>query len=100
MIFFKWKLYLAILYTGNTNALFCPRESVTLVVNETFDDYIWSNGMSIPFITVNTDGIYIVTVIDTNDCTTRNIMLQKQTTVYSQAMPIMMVLLIIKMYFF
>ena len=58
--------------TGNTNALFCPGESVTLVVNETFDFYQWSDGSNAPSIVVSditATYTYTITVTNTNGCT-------------------------------
>ncbi|MCB9267239.1 MAG: hypothetical protein H6558_19615 [Lewinellaceae bacterium] len=46
---------------------FCQDSSVTLTAEEG-DTYLWSNGATTPFITVNTSGRYTVTVTNADGC--------------------------------
>jgi gliding motility-associated-like protein len=46
----------------------CPQEPIALVANDIFSFYQWSNGSNFPSITINTDGVYTLTVNDINGC--------------------------------
>lgn len=46
----------------------CTGDSVTLVPNPGYSNYLWSTGDTSPQITVSTAGNYSVTVSDTNSC--------------------------------
>ncbi len=48
---------------------FCTGASTQLTVNETFDDYDWSNSDNGQNITINSGGTYTVTVTSSNNCT-------------------------------
>ncbi len=48
---------------------FCEGETTTLSVSETFNNYVWSNGVTAQSITVSTGGTYTVTITNDNDCT-------------------------------
>ena len=51
---------------------FCTGETVDLQANAGFTTYSWPDGSTQPSITVNTGGIYSLTVTDANGCTTSN----------------------------
>jgi hypothetical protein len=48
---------------------FCENDSTTLFVNNNFVSYLWNTGETTSNITVNSGGIYIVTVSDISGCT-------------------------------
>lgn len=52
--------------TGDT--VLCNDASVALLVDE-YSSYLWSTGESTQGVTVNTEGLYTVTVTDANNCT-------------------------------
>ncbi len=52
--------------TGATG--FCPGESTVLNVGEGFNTYLWNDGQTTPSITVETPGVYSVTVTDADGC--------------------------------
>jgi gliding motility-associated-like protein len=49
-------------------SLLC-NEPVELVLTENYATYLWSDGSTTPSITVNSEGVYSVTVTDINNCT-------------------------------
>jgi len=51
------------------NAGFCTGGSTTLTANAGYASYAWSTGSTAQFITVNTAGVYSVTVTDNDGCT-------------------------------
>jgi len=51
---------------------FCAGGSASLQANAGFNTYNWSTGSSQPSISVNSGGIYSLTVTDANGCTTSN----------------------------
>ena len=53
--------------TANGNTTFCEGENVTLDAG-LYDSYFWSTGDTTRTITVSTDGIYAVTVYNSNGC--------------------------------
>lgn len=50
-------------------AVFCSGDSVTIGVTDAFSSYQWSNGNTTPAITVQSSGIYAVTVTLAGGCT-------------------------------
>lgn len=48
---------------------FCVGEETVLYTNESYAEYIWSNGVSGPSIITNVPGVYCLTVTDINGCT-------------------------------
>ena len=52
--------------TGNNS--FCQGSSTTIGMEESYNNYIWSNNSNNSSITVNAAGIYSVTVTDENGC--------------------------------
>ncbi len=50
------------------DTIVCPQEPIALFANDVFSFYQWSNGSNFPSITINTDGIYTLTVNDINGC--------------------------------
>ena len=71
--------------SANGPLSFCPGGSVTLSVPATYSSYIWSNGGTISSITVSNAGTYIVTVTNSNGCTSTA---QKTVTVLAAPMPV------------
>lgn len=53
--------------TGNLSIFY--GENTILSLTSPFDTYLWSNSQTTPTITVDTSGVYTVTVTDENDCT-------------------------------
>lgn len=58
--------FLIPIITGETT--FCPGDSVTLNVENDFEEYFWSNGMNGQSITITEPGIYSVTVSGAGGC--------------------------------
>jgi hypothetical protein len=56
--------------TGITNI--CAGSSTTICTSPAFTNYLWNIGTVTPCITVNTAGVYTVTVTDANGCTGTN----------------------------
>lgn len=48
---------------------FCPGESTELSVGDGFEAYSWNTGLNSPGITVNSPGLYTITVTDSDGCT-------------------------------
>jgi large repetitive protein len=53
---------------GSTS--FCSGSSTTLMASPGFASYVWSNGISVRTNTINTGGVYTVTVTAINGCST------------------------------
>ena len=54
------------------SSAFCAGESTSLSASSGFAAYNWSNGATTPSISVNTGGLYRVTVTDANGCSTNS----------------------------
>jgi hypothetical protein len=57
---------------ANRDTRICKGESVMLSSDFDFPDYSWSNGESVKSITVDEEGLYILTVTDENGCKIRD----------------------------
>ncbi|MEZ4884116.1 MAG: matrixin family metalloprotease [Chitinophagales bacterium] len=47
---------------------FCPNETIELFAGSGFQSYLWSTGQTTPLINVGAEGIYTVTVTNSNGC--------------------------------
>ncbi len=60
--------YPAVPFSLGPDTTVCPQVPINLGPNSAFSSYSWSTGSTAPSITVNFDGIYMLTVTDLNGC--------------------------------
>jgi gliding motility-associated-like protein len=60
--------YPIIPFSLGPDTIVCPQKPISLFGNVNFTSYSWSNGSSLPSITVNFAGLYVLTVTDIHGC--------------------------------